>query len=111
MRPGDWKGSEPVIIESGELVWGTLVVLLVAEIVFWVLSFGGVASEETRFRLVAAAVVTAFPLLAFVIQAVAPLFQMDVSMRLAWGAAASVWAVLLWACGIIFGGRPSRADG
>ena len=100
-----------MVIESGVLLWGSLAVLLVADVIFWVLSVGSASSEEASFRLVAVAVGLSFPLLALAIQAVAPLLQFNVSTQFAWGAAAGLWFLGLWVYGVVFGGRAARTNG
>ena len=89
-----------MVIESGVLLWGSLAVLLVADVIFWVLSVGSASSEEAS-----------FPLLALAIQAVAPLLQFNVSTQFAWGAAAGLWFLGLWVYGVVFGGRAARTNG
>jgi ABC-type long-subunit fatty acid transport system fused permease/ATPase subunit len=99
-----------VVIESEVLLWAALTSLLVADVVFWVLSVGGAASEETSFRLVALAVGLMLPLLAVAIQVVDQYF-VEVSTQFAWGTAAGLWFLGLWVYGVVFGGRVARADG
>lgn len=99
-----------MVIESEVLLWAALASLLVADVIFWVLSVGGAASEETSFRLAAVAVGLMLPLLAVAIQAVDQHF-VEVSTQFAWGIAAGLWFLGLWVYGVVFGGRVARVDG
>ncbi|MBB73533.1 MAG: hypothetical protein CMJ75_03350 [Planctomycetaceae bacterium] len=99
-----------MVIESEVLLWGALAVLLVADVIFWVLSVGSAASEETSFRLLAVAVCLFLPLLAVAIQ-VASTYFVEISTQHAWGTAAGLWFLGLWVYGVVFGGRVARANG
>ena len=100
-----------MVIESEVLLWAALAILLVADVIFWVLSVGGAASEGRSFRLAAAAVGLMLPLLAVAIQAVSHYGFAEVSTQFAWGIAAGLWFLGLWVYGVVFGGRVARANG
>ena len=103
------KGSKRVVIESEVLLWAVLAILLIADVIFWVLSVGSAASEEASFRLLAVAVGLLLPLLAVAIQVTGTYF-VEVSTQYTWGTAAGLWFLGLWVYGVVFGGRVTRAN-